>query len=212
MPRVIVMMLATPIVGRIYNAVSPRIIIGAGIGFIAWGAFDMSHFTLESGQRDVIWAIMTQGIGFSCLFVPLSTVALSQIPRHKMADATGLNSLFRQVGGSLGLAIGATLLTRFGAQARTALVSHVTSTEPTAMSRLAQTARAFAARGVDMGTARDMALRALDGVVERQSSLLAFDRVFLLAGLAFLFVLPLLAYLKMPKQEGPAPKVDVHLE
>ena len=46
MPRVFVMMVATPIIGRIYNAVSPRIVIGAGILFIAWGAYDMSQLTL----------------------------------------------------------------------------------------------------------------------------------------------------------------------
>jgi MFS transporter, DHA2 family, multidrug resistance protein len=214
MPRVFVMMVAAPIVGRIYNAVSPRIVIGAGILFIAWGAFNMSHFTLQSGQRDVVWAIMTQGLGFACLFVPLSTVALSAIPRHLMADATGLNSLFRQVGGSLGLAVGATLLTRFGAQSRASLVAHVTSAEPATLERLRQSTGAFLARGIDGATARQMALKAIDGVVERQATLLAFDRVFLVAGLAFVLVLPLLVYLKMPKErDGAAPaKVEVHIE
>src|SRR5260370_32832148 len=96
----------------------------------------MSYFTLETGQRDVILALTTQGVGFSCLFVPLSTVALSSIPRHQMADATGLNSLFRQVGGSIGLAVAATLLSRFGSQARTALVAPVTASDPAAVDRL----------------------------------------------------------------------------
>ena len=105
MPRVLVMMVAMPIVGRIYNAVSPRIVIAVGVFFIAWGAYGMSHFTPQTSQAGIILALTTQGVGFSCLFVPLSTVALSAIPRHKMADATGLNSLFRQVGGSIGLAI-----------------------------------------------------------------------------------------------------------
>ena len=40
----------------------------------------MSHFTLETGQRDIILALMTQGVGFACLFVPLTTVALSRDP------------------------------------------------------------------------------------------------------------------------------------
>jgi DHA2 family multidrug resistance protein len=212
MPRVIVMMVAMPIIGRIYNKVSPRLIIAIGILFIAWGAYGMSHLTLESSQRDVIWVIVTQGLGFACLFVPLSTVALASIPRHKMADATGLNSLFRQIGGSVGLAIGATLLTRYGAQARSALVADVTSTSGAAMMRVQQTTGAFVARGFDPITAKNMALRALDGIVEQQATLLAFERVFILAGLAFLFVLPLLYFLKAPKADGPAVKVDVHME
>jgi DHA2 family multidrug resistance protein len=213
MPRVGAMMIAVPIVGRIYNAVSPRIVIAAGIGFIAWGAWDMSHFTLATGQWNIILAITTQGVGFACLFVPLSTVALSAIPRHRMADATGLNSLFRQVGGSIGLAVAATLLTRFGAQARSALLAHVSPANPAALERLQQTAGGMMARGLDPVAARSMALRAVDAAVERQSSLLGFDRLFLVAGVSFLFVIPLLAFLKTPDAGGARQKkVDVHLE
>jgi DHA2 family multidrug resistance protein len=212
MPRVFVMMITVPIVGRIYNAVSPRIVIAIGVMFIAWGAYAMSHFTLESGQHDVIWAVMTQGIGFACLFVPLSTVALAAIPRHKMADATGLNSLFRQVGGSIGLAVGATLLTRYGAQARASMVAHVTPTNPAAVARLQGTIASLVAKGFDPRAARDMALRSLNGIVEQQATLLSFDRVFIMAGLAFLAVLPLLFFLKTPEAKGPAPKVEVHME
>jgi DHA2 family multidrug resistance protein len=214
MPRVFVMLVTIPIVGRIYNRVSPRLVIAVGIGFIAAGAWGMSQLTLASGQRDVIFAIMTQGVGFACLFVPLSTVALASIPRHKMADATGLNSLFRQIGGSVGLAIGATLLTRYGASARASLLAHVTASNPAAVLRAQGLTAMFKGRGLDAVQAQDTAMRALDGLVSQQATLLAFDRVFLLAGFAFLAVLPLLFFLKTPevKKDQPAVKVDVHIE
>jgi DHA2 family multidrug resistance protein len=214
MPRVLVMLVATPIVGRIYNVVSPRIMIGAGILFIALGAWDMSHFTLQSGQDNIVFAIMMQGAGFSCLFVPLSTTALAAIPRHKMADATGLNSLFRQVGGSIGLAVGATLLTRYGDTARSALVAHVSASSQATLDRVQGLTRVFQGRGMDAVRAHDMALRSLDGIVEQQATLLAFNRVFLLAGIAFLFLLPVLYFLKVPDQPeaGPKQKIEVHLE
>jgi MFS transporter, DHA2 family, multidrug resistance protein len=214
MSRVLVMMIAVPIVGRIYNAVSPRIVIAVGVFFIAWGAYDMSHFTLQTSQAGIILALTTQGVGFACLFVPLSTVALSAIPRHLMADATGLNSLFRQVGGSIGLAVAATLLSRFAVQARTALVSHVTPIDPAAVDRLRQMAGGFMARGLDSATARGLAIRAMDGTIAVDSQLLAFERLFLVAGIAFLAVLPLLIFLKTPEDVEAAPraKPDVHIE
>ena len=214
MPRVFVMMLVTPIVGRIYNAVSPRVVIAVGVLFIAWGSYEMSRFTLATGSRDVIWAIMTQGAGFSCLFVPLSTVALTSIPRHKMADATGLNSLFRQIGGSIGLALGATLLTRFNGQARISLVSHVSAGNQATLDRLRAMTGGFLSRGFDPMAARQMAVRSLDGIVSQQATLLSFNKVFLVAGIAFHFVLPLLAFLKVPadKKDGPKEKVEIHLE
>ena len=214
MPRVIVMMVAVPIVGRIYNSVSPRIVIGLGVLFIAWGAYEMSHFTLQTGQRDIILALTTQGVGFACLFVPLSTVALAAIPRHQMADATGLNSLFRQIGGSIGLAIAATMLTRYEAQARSSLLAHVTTADPAALERMRMGAQAFMARGYDAVVSQTMALRSLEGTVDVQSTLLGFERLFLMAGLCFMLVLPLLFFLKTPKAAaaGPREKVDVHVE
>jgi MFS transporter, DHA2 family, multidrug resistance protein len=215
MPRVLVMMVAAPIVGRIYNVVSPRIVIGVGILFIAWGAIDMSHFSLQSGESDVIWAIMTQGMGFACLFVPLTTIALSTIPRHIMADATGLNALFRQVGGSVGLAIGATLLTRYQDEARVALVADVNPARHATVERVRQLVAGFSAHGFDPVAAKRMALHAIDGIVDQQAGLLSFDKMFLVAGLSFLVVLPLLIFLKTPEDyagKPAAPKVEVHVE
>jgi DHA2 family multidrug resistance protein len=42
----------------------------------------------------------------------LSTLALSEIPRHKMAQASGLFNVIRQVGGSFGVALLGAMLTR----------------------------------------------------------------------------------------------------
>jgi DHA2 family multidrug resistance protein len=218
MPRVFVMMAAMPIVGRIYNKVSPRIVIALGVLLVGFGAYEMSHFTLDTSQHGVMMALITQGVGFACLFVPLTTVSLSTIPRHLMADATGLNSLFRQVGGSIGLAVAATMLSRFNAQSRTALISHVTGGTPETMARIRQTIGAMAARGMDTSHAQETALRAIDGAVSRQATLISFERVFLLAGVLFVLVLPLLIFLKAPKEEQakaggpPAEKPDVHVE
>ena len=101
MPRTLVMMVAVPIVGRLYNRVSPRLLIAVGIAFIAAGSLGQSRLTLQSTERDVVSALAIQGIGFACLFVPLTTVALANIPRHQLSDATGLNSLLRQIGGEI---------------------------------------------------------------------------------------------------------------
>ncbi len=46
------------------------------------------------------------------MFIPLSTIAINNIPKEKMAQATGLFNTIRQVGGSFGVAILGTFLTR----------------------------------------------------------------------------------------------------
>jgi DHA2 family multidrug resistance protein len=209
MPRVLAMMVCMPIVGRIYNLVSPRIVIAVGVVFFAIGAVAMSHFTLATSARNIVGAIAIQGVGFACLFVPLTTTALASIPRHLMADATGLNSLLRQVGGSIGLAAFATLLARFSVVAKAGVTAHLDPTRPEVTARVQQMSAGLISRGYDAVSAQATSLRMLAGSVQRQAMVLAFDRVFLLAGLLFLLVLPMLLFLKTVRTTE---KVDVHLE
>lgn len=205
MPRTLVMMVAVPIVGRLYNRLSPRLLIAVGIGFIAAGSLDQSRLTLQSSAGDVVTALAIQGVGFACLFVPLTTVALSNIPRHQLSDATGLNSLLRQIGGAIGLATFVTLLDDYGADARVAVASHVTELAPAAVQRLELLTRGFLHSGLDEASSRAAALLAISGTVARQSLVLAFEKVFLISGFMFLAVLPLLFFLKRPERGAARP-------
>jgi DHA2 family multidrug resistance protein len=210
-PRVLVMMVATPIVGRLYNHVSPRILVGAGILAYALGSYQMSHLTLDSGVRDIVAAIVIQGIGFACLFVPLTTVALSRVPRHRLADATGMNSLVRQIGGAIGLAVFATLLERYTDQSRVALVATVRPTSATTQQALADLEHALVASGtVPAPAAHEAAVRALDGILQTQASVIAYERVFLLAGVVFLLVLPLIYFLRSDRDKTAIH--EIHME
>jgi DHA2 family multidrug resistance protein len=174
----------------------------------------MSHYTLDTSSSGIISTLIFQGVAFSCLWVPLTTVALSTIPRHKMADATGSNSLVRQIGGSVGLAIFATLLTRTEVNARSGLLAHMNPGRPEVVSRLAMTRQMMAGRGgLDATTARDASRRMLEFIVDRQAMVLSFEKMFLLAGILFAAVLPLLFFLKSPKNVGQKiEKVDAHVE
>lgn len=196
MPRILVMMVVTPIIGRLYNRVLPQLVMGIGVILVALGSINLSHLTLQSGQPDVVIPIVVQGVGFACLFVPLTTLALSRVPRHKLADATGLNSLVRQVGGAVGLAVFATLLSSHTTVARSGLVQQLAVTRPTVLQRLHASMQGFGARGLDSQTAKAAALGMLERDVTRQAMVLSFEWVFMLAGLLFLTALPLLFLLR----------------
>jgi MFS transporter, DHA2 family, multidrug resistance protein len=210
MPRVLVMMVATPIVGRLYGRVPARALVGTGVLVIAYGAWLLSQITLATSQAGIVHAVMVQGVGFSLLFVPLTTAALSTIPRHRLTDATGLNSLLRQVGASIGLAVFATLLERYGWRARAVLSAHLSPERPEVQERLAQVAAGLVQRGLDPVSARTGALQALAGSVAGQGMVIAFEQVFLLSGLVLLCTLPLLYFLKA--RQDPSQRVHVELE
>jgi DHA2 family multidrug resistance protein len=213
MPRSIVMFFVVPIIGRLYNKIQPRIVVGFGIICFVISTFMMSHYTLETSQSQLVWPLVIQGVGFACLFVPLTTVALASIPRAKLPDATGMNSLVRQIGGSLGLAVFATLMTRYPVQIKAAIGAHLTAGRPEVQQRLGALTQLFLSKGYDLASAQNAAGRAIGGAVARQAMMMTFEKMFLAAGIAFLFVMPLLIFLKAPKKAaGAGPKPEVHVE
>lgn len=203
MPRTLAMMALTPFVGRLYNRVQPGLMVGVGVLFFAVGSYGLSHITLASSTGDIVLPMIVTGFGFACLFIPLTTVALDRIARTDVADAAGLNSFVRQVGGSIGLTIFATLLSRFAKQAAAALGTHLSSDRTVVTETLATTERALRGRGLDLFAAQSGAVRALAGRVMREGTVIAFERVFLLQGLVFLCVLPLLLFLKADRGKAP---------
>jgi DHA2 family multidrug resistance protein len=219
MPRSLVMMVMMPIVGRVYNRISPRVCVAFGVLLFTWSAVLMSHYTLDTTSADVVLVLAIQGVAFACLFIPLTTVALSRIPRHLLADATGLNSLLRQIGGSLGLAGFASLIPRITKHATVSLGAHLTPGRLEVMERFNLLTSSFRARGLDTATAQAAAGRVIGGIVGQQAAVITFDRLFLLSGILFLMVLPLLLLLKSPDHQAPnqaapmqAPPEPVHVE
>ena len=211
MTRVFAMMLAVPLVGRLYRRLSPHAFIATGVLLFSASSWMLSGLTLDSGQSDIIIPLLVQGVAFACLFVPLTTVALANIPRHKMADATGLSSLLRQVGGAIGLAVFATMIGNNAVVARGGINPHLTPTRPEVWQRVQALEGGFRARGMDGVSAQQAARRALAGTVMAQSTVLSFQRIFLLAGGLFLLVLPPLIFLRVPKPD-PAANSDTHME
>jgi DHA2 family multidrug resistance protein len=95
--------------------------------------------------------------------------------------------------------------------ARHGLVAHMNPGRPEVIGRLAATQSMFSARGgLDATSAHSGASAMLDFMITRQATVLSFEKMFLLAGIIFLLILPLLFFLKTG--DTPAPKVDVHLD
>jgi DHA2 family multidrug resistance protein len=191
MPRSLVMLVTIPIVGAIYNRVSPRLVMSIGLVVGGITCLMMSRFDLQTSKEAILLPQLIQGFALACIFIPLSTVALSTIDRREMSAATGLNNLVRQLGGSFGVAIFASLMDRFTRQAKTVLSSHLAVGDPLLYSRLAQMKGALVARGSDSATAGDQALRILDSQIGGQAAMIGFERAFFLGGLLFFVSIPL---------------------
>jgi hypothetical protein len=114
------------------------------------------------------------------LFVPLTTIALGDIPIHEMAGATGVFTLLRQLGGSFGIAILTTMLVHQTAIDWNILASGVTQTH-----------------GYGVGTLTQM--------VEQQSSMLAYNFLFRFCAVVFVIATPLVFFIVPHKRRASAP-------
>lgn len=211
LPRTLAMMVASPIIGRLYNRVQPAFIVAIGVVLFALGSWQLSHITLDTSPAQMVVPLVVTGGAFACLFVPLTTAALSRTDRHLLGDAAGLNSFVRQIGGSVGLTVFATLFTNFAQAARTGLAPAVTVLRPEVADSIRTIEAGLVAHGADPAAAHAMAIRMLGGRIVQQATVLGFSRVFLLQGLLFVVVIPLLFFLRVPRHQ-PAVHVELPVE
>jgi len=178
MPGAIATAISMLIVGRILNRIDGRWSIVFGTLLFAWSTWLLGGLTVQAGYWDVFWPRVVQGFALGFLFVPLTTISLSDVPVPKLAGATGVFTLLRQLGGSLGIAILTTLLTHKTAVAWNDLAGGVTQTQ-----------------GYSVG--------ALTQMVAQQSTMIAYDYVFRLTAIVFVLSTPLI-FLVRRRPRAPA--------
>jgi DHA2 family multidrug resistance protein len=212
-PRSLAMAVVMPLGGRIYNRLGPRTLVGAGFVVSAYSFWELSHLTSSTGFWDIFWPQMWQGVGFGLIFLSLSTAALAEIPKPDMTQAAGLYNVVRQVFGSVGIAVYASILTHSTTKYHSILSEKITPFSlPTqqfvhgASARMMQT-------GADAGVAHTMALKFLDLRVFQQAAVLAYNHVFGIATAIFVVAFPLVFLLKNPsfvgRKNGPVPPPSV---
>src|SRR3989441_7445548 len=111
--------------GRLQGKFDARLSIAAGVGVFALSMWKHAHFTVESGMSDFFWPLIFRGVGLGLIFVPLTNLALADLPMSRISNGTGLFNLMRQLGGRVGLALSEALVQRFTAVHRADLAANV---------------------------------------------------------------------------------------
>ncbi len=186
--------------GRLQGKFDGRLSILAGVGVFALSMWKHAHFTTDSGMSDFFWPLIFRGMGLGLIFVPLTNLALADLPMSKIPNGTGLFNLMRQLGGSVGIALSATLVQRFSAIHRADLMQNVTAYSFATEARLAAIQQGLIAQGTPLSQAPEKALMVLNGLVTRQALMLSFEQLFLLFGSCFVLSLPLLLLMHKPKR------------
>ena len=175
-----------------------------GLAIAATSLFLMSNFNLQADFHSVILPRIVQGLGMSCFFVPLTTLTMSEIPQEQIGNSTGLYSLLRNLGGSIGVAIATTLLSRRAQFHQIRMTEHLDFFDPYIRYTVNSFAYYLVGRGVPPTLGTDAAMAGLYGQVVRQSMMLAFNDSFRIMFYATLAVVPLVfLFRKVQRKNGP---------
>jgi DHA2 family multidrug resistance protein len=181
--------------GRIGGKVSPRILITIGALLTSLTGFMLRDINPSTGSEQIFWPLVIRGMGSVLIFMPLSIATLGPLAKKDIAAGSGLYSLTRQLGSSIGIALITTLLARQEASHRSVLVEQISEFRPAFVDRLQALSSHFAAQGADPTSAHDQAMKLIDRVVSGQAMLVSFSDLFIGVGTLFIVSLPLILLL-----------------
>ena len=191
-PGATVIVVMAPLIVRLVKKIPVSWMIGFGFTVLGCAMWNFASFNLATNYGREAWARAVQGFGIAFLFVPTSQLAYSYLPKNKNNKASSLTNLFRNQGGSFGIAFVTTVLARRAQYHQSVLVTHVTSFDRTFSESVQSIANRFIDHGYSAADAAMGAVAQVHALVQQQASLLAFLDCFWLLGLVA-FVGPVLA-------------------
>jgi DHA2 family multidrug resistance protein len=198
MPRGLGSFAAMFVVGRLVGRVDTRLILFIGLSLSAFSLWQMTHFDLSMTAGPIIVSGIIQGAGIGLIFVPLSTLAFTTLPTRLRSEATGVYTLVRSLGSSIGISMMEALWTSNTSVAHSSLAAHVIPGDVSVQ----------AALGSALGNNAPGALESLNDQITRQAAMVAYVDDFKLMMFITLACMPLLLLMRTPKL---APEEGVHV-
>lgn len=81
--------------------IAPRFTIALGLTLQAASAFWLATVNINITEHDVIWTNLLHGLGQSTAFTPITVMAFTTLPKHQIAEGSGVFTLMRNFGSSL---------------------------------------------------------------------------------------------------------------
>ena len=194
-PGGFLLILLFPIVGRIVDKIDVRWVIAAGVLTCSGAFWYMTHWYLQVSFGTLVLGRVIQAIGLAMLFLPVNALAFRDVPKDRSNYASALINLARNFGGSIGISFASTLIERREQFHQSRIVEHLQGFNPaytqyvghaTQLTHTSPDSVVVLAQSYQLGTTQAMLLSYLD----------AFEAF----AVIFLFMLPLLFFVKA----GPA--------
>ncbi|HSL47763.1 MAG TPA: DHA2 family efflux MFS transporter permease subunit [Candidatus Deferrimicrobiaceae bacterium] len=194
-PRGLGALLSAIVAGRLIGIVDSRLLVAAGFGLLALSGTWMSRLTFDVAWSNIAFVTFMNGLANPLIFIALSTMSFATLRREQMGGATGIYNLMRNLGGSVGISLVATLLARRAQVHQNVLVARMTPYDPVFQRRL-ESLRQVLTPKVGASAAAQQALGILYKTLVAQATLLAFVDNFRLLTVLAVCSIPLAMLLK----------------
>ncbi len=194
-------MISMPLGIAMQRGISPKKLMFFGMVAFMVFCWQIGQQTMQSGAENFFWILLLRGVALGFVFIPVTMLAVSGLHGRDIGQATGLNNMVRQLGGSFGIALTNTYIARRVAVHRNELLSHVSLFDPPTVARLDAIQQGAAARALSPVEAQQISWRALEGTIMAQSHHLAYMDALKLIALLFALVTPLLLLINLKKGE-----------
>ena len=185
-----------------------RFLILTGMGLMLLAMHTLGALTTVAGESDAQVALIIRGAALGLLFVPINNAAFGALKPSEAQQASGLINLSRQLGGSFGIAVLSTYVTKHMAVHRADLVTNIYPGNPLFDQRYQGLVSGMMSHGASTLDAQHRALTIIDGMVMRQASMLAYNDAWWLILICFALVAP--AVFLLHKPGGKRVMVEAH--
>ena len=201
-PGGVVVIILIPIVGQLMKVVQTRWVVM--IGFTVMGLalmYSIRHVTtIEYCTLVKMRSTQTAGLGF--LFVPISTIAYLTLPQTMRSDGAALFSMFRNVGGAIGISIATALVTERRQANQAHLSGFMTPLNQGYNMLVQQTEQSLRTLGRAADVVHDQAVSHTYQTYLNQAAVLAYNNVFQYSAAVAFCVVPLCFFISKKTASG----------
>ena len=202
---------STIVAARLSNtAIDKRILISVGLVGFAFSLWLTSHISSNWGFAEFLVPQVARGVFVMMCIVPSVGLALSGFAGQELRSASGLFNLMRNLGGAIGIAVVNTWLQDSARTQASRFGEALGRNGETAQDAMKQLAKGFAAVTPDPDQAMLLARAAFGRIVGREALTIAFDEVFYIMAIMFVFALVLAPFSKSPPGGASVSPADSH--
>jgi MFS transporter, DHA2 family, multidrug resistance protein len=193
-PRGIAVAVGMIVVATLIQRIDSRWLVFIGLTLSAGGTYVTTRYNLDVDRVWIIAPSIVQGIGMGMIFVPLSTLAYQTLPKGNSDQAASIFNIFRTIGGSLGIAMGATILTQATHENLQTLSAGIDPFNPALQAW---------SNSTGLSLSDPTAQQILTYELTRQSTMIGFIEAFGFVTLSFLVLIPFVLLLRQTGAASP---------